>query len=99
MLAPLHDPPAQESNVCPTVGVAVSVTAVPVGKDAAQVLLVAPAVLVQLIPLGDDFTVPLPVPPPVTVSVSGGIVLGAKLATNVRFAVTGKVTWSFSSEK
>ena len=58
---PEHPPPLQPVKVEPATGVAVSVTAVPLVKLAAQV---AP----QLIPTGELVTVPLPVPAGVTVS-------------------------------
>src|SRR5678815_1766231 len=55
-------PPLQPANVEPLAADAVSVTDVPLAKLALQV---AP----QLMPVGDDVTVPLPVPARVTVSV------------------------------
>jgi hypothetical protein len=59
---PLHPPPLQPLKTEPVAGVAVSVTGVPWLTDCAQV---AP----QLIPVGDDVTVPAPVPLLLTVSV------------------------------
>ena len=59
---PEQPPPAQPEKVEPAAGAAVSVTAVPLVKLAAQV---AP----QVIPAGELVTVPLPVPAGVTVRV------------------------------
>ena len=59
---PEHPPPLQPPKVDPAAGVAVSVTAVPLVKLAAQV---AP----QVMPAGELVTVPLPVPAWVTVRV------------------------------
>ena len=58
---PLQPAPLKPLNVDPLVGVAVSVTVVPVAKSAAHV----PG---QEIPLGLLVTVPVPFPPRVTVS-------------------------------
>src|SRR4029079_19613034 len=63
---PEHPPPLQPVNVEPDDAVAVSVTLFPVGNAAAHVVP-------QLIPLGDDDTVPVPVPLFVTLSVDVGI--------------------------
>jgi len=60
---PLQPPPVQPVNVEPVAGVAVSVTAWLKLKSAAHV---AP----QLIPAGDEITVPVPLPFRVTVSVN-----------------------------
>ena len=57
---PEQPPPLQPLKVEPAAGAAVSVTAVPLAKLAAQV---AP----QVIPAGELVTVPLPVPAGVTV--------------------------------
>ena len=62
---PEHPPPDQPANVEPEIATAVRVTAVPV-------LNVAEHVLPQLIPAGDDVTVPPPVPALATVSVEVG---------------------------
>jgi len=62
---PEHPPPLQPLKVEPAAGVAVSVTAVPLGKLAEQV---AP----QVIPTGELVTVPLPVPALLTVSAKVG---------------------------
>src|SRR5207249_698877 len=62
---PVHPPPLQPLKVEPAAGVAVSVTAVPLGKLAEQV---AP----QVIPTGELVTVPLPVPALLTVSAEVG---------------------------
>ena len=59
---PVHPPPLQPLKIEPAAGVAVSVTAVPPAKLAAQF---AP----QVIPAGELVTVPLPVPAGVTVRV------------------------------
>ena len=59
---PEQPPPLQPVKVEPAAGAAVSVTAVPLVKLAAQV---AP----QVIPAGELLTVPLPVPAGVTVRV------------------------------
>src|SRR5207245_6577693 len=59
---PAQPPPLQPVKVEPAAGAAVRVTAVPLGKLAAQV---AP----QLMPAGELVTVPLPVPDGVTVRV------------------------------
>ena len=58
---PLQPAPLKPLNVDPLIGVAVSVTVVPVAKSAAHV----PG---QEIPLGLLVTVPVPFPPRVTVS-------------------------------
>ncbi len=60
VFVPLHAPPHPE-NAEPGAGVAVSVTDVPPGKDALQA---DP----QLMPLGDEVTVPLPLPDLLTAS-------------------------------
>src|SRR5437867_1143788 len=60
---PEQPPPLQPVNVEPVAGVAVSVTLVPLSKEAEQV---AP----QSIPAGLEVTVPLPVPAPLTVRVT-----------------------------
>src|SRR5207253_642564 len=52
---PVHPPPLQPLKIEPAAGAAVSVTAVPLGKLAAQV---AP----QVMPVGELVMVPLPVP-------------------------------------
>ena len=62
---PLQPPPDQPPNVEPAAGAAVSVTLEPVLNDAEHV---AP----QLIPAGDELTVPAPAPPFDTVSVEVG---------------------------
>src|SRR5438132_10525657 len=59
---PEQPPPLQPLKIEPAAGVAVSVTAVPLAKLAAQV---AP----QVMPAGELVTVPLPVPAGVTVRV------------------------------
>src|SRR5438034_679532 len=59
--APVHPPPLQPLKIEPAAGVAVSVTAVPLAKLAAQV---AP----QVMPAGALVTVPVPVPAVLTVS-------------------------------
>ncbi len=59
---PVHPPPLQPVKVEPAAALAVSVTAVPLVKLAAQV---AP----QSMPAGELVTVPLPVPAGVTVRV------------------------------
>ncbi len=69
---PLH-PPDHPANVDPDAAVAVSVTAVPLGKFAEHVVP-------QLIPDGALVTVPDPVPPFCTVSVSLGTVVVLKVA-------------------
>src|SRR5439155_1451879 len=58
---PVHPPPLQPLKIEPAAGVAVSVTAVPLAKLAAQV---AP----QVMPAGSLVSVPVPVPPFETVS-------------------------------
>ena len=60
--APVQPPPLQPLKVEPAAGAAVSVTAVPLVKLAAQV---AP----QLMPAGELVTVPLPAPAGLTVRV------------------------------
>ena len=75
---PLQPLPDQPANVEPTAGAAVSVTTVLKAKLALQV---AP----QLIPAGDDVTVPVPVPVRATVRVSGATL---KVAVTVVAAVT-----------
>src|SRR5207247_4051350 len=70
---PEQPPPLQPLKVEPAAAVAVSVTAVPLGKLAEQV---AP----QLIPAGELVTVPLPVPALETVRVK---VCGVKVAVTV----------------
>ena len=60
-LVPLHPPPLQPVKVEPPLGVAVSVTVVPLVKLAVQVLP-------QVIPAGLEVTEPEPVPFSVTVS-------------------------------
>ncbi len=62
---PLQPPPDHPPNVEPADAAAVSVTAEPELKLAAHV---AP----QLIPAGDEVTVPVPAPPGLTVSVNAG---------------------------
>lgn len=68
---PLHPPPDQPPKVDPAAAVAVSVTAAPELKVAVHV---AP----QLIPAGEDVTVPEPVPVLATVSVGFTTWLRAK---------------------
>src|SRR5439155_1357135 len=75
---PEHPPPLQPLKVEPAAALAVSVTAVPLGKLAEQV---AP----QLIPAGELVTVPLPAPEGVTVRVK---VCGVKVAVTVVAAET-----------
>jgi len=75
---PEQPPPLQPLKVEPAAAVAVSVTAVPLGKLAEQV---AP----QLIPAGELVTVPLPVPALETVRVK---VCGVKVAVTVVAAET-----------
>ena len=75
---PEHPPPLQPLKVEPAAGVAVSVTAVPLGKLAEQV---AP----QVIPTGELVTVPLPVAAGVTVRVK---VCTVKVAVTVVAAET-----------
>src|SRR5437879_5838642 len=67
---PAQPAPLQPVKVEPTAGAAVSVTAVPLAKLAAQV---AP----QVMPAGEPVTVPLPVPAGVTVRVKVGRVQAA----------------------
>ena len=78
VLVPEQPPPLQPLKVEPAAGAAVSVTAVPLVKLAAQV---AP----QVIPAGALVTVPLPVPAAVTVSVK---VWSVKVAVTVVAAET-----------
>ena len=68
---PLHDP-LHPLNVEPAVGLAVSVTAVPTGKPAAQVLP-------QSIPAGLLVTLPPPVPILLIVSVVGAALKVAEI--------------------
>src|SRR5206468_5731564 len=75
---PVHPPPLQPLKVEPAAGAAVSVTAVPLGKLAAQV---AP----QVMPVGELVMVPLPVPVLETVRVK---VCGVKVAVTVVAAET-----------
>src|SRR5207249_5008559 len=70
---PVHPPPLQPLKIEPAAGAAVSVTAVPLGKLAAQV---AP----QVMPVGELVMVPLPVPVLETVRVK---VCGVKVAVTV----------------
>lgn len=53
-----HPPPDHPAKVDPLAGVAVSVTTVPALKPVLAPVQAGP----QLMPLGDDVTVPLPVP-------------------------------------
>ena len=78
VLVPEQPPPLQPAKVEPADGAAVSVTVLPWPNDAEQV---AP----QLMPAGDDVTVPAPVPVLVTASV---YVLSAKVAVTEVAAVT-----------
>jgi len=75
---PVHPPPLQPLKIEPAAGAAVSVTAVPLGKLAAQV---AP----QVMPVGELVMVPLPVPVLETVRVK---VCGVKVAVTVVAAET-----------
>lgn len=54
-LVPVQPPPVQPLNIDPVAAAAVSVTALPVGKAAVQVVP-------QLIPVGELVTVPDPLP-------------------------------------
>src|SRR5437588_628521 len=72
---PLQLPPVQPVKVEPASAVAVSVTDVPLAKPAAQV---AP----QLMPEGEEETVPVPVPVLETVSVTEGAVLKVAVAAS-----------------
>ncbi|PYN64454.1 MAG: hypothetical protein DMD93_22490 [Candidatus Rokuibacteriota bacterium] len=73
---PEHPPPLQPPKVDPAAGVAVSVTAVPLVKLAAQV---APHVM----PAGALVTVPLPVPALETVRVKVGVKVTVKVSVAV----------------
>src|SRR5438093_10969559 len=61
---PVQPPPLQPLKVDPAAGVAVSVTAVPLGQLAAELVP-------HVIPAGVLVTIPLPVPAFVTVSANG----------------------------
>ena len=61
VLVPAQPPPLQPVNVEPAAGVAVSVTAVPLGNAAEHVVP-------QEIPAGELVTVPVPAPVVLTVS-------------------------------
>ena len=87
-LTPAHEP-AQPLNALPAAGVAVTVTDEPAVKKALHPVVPAvPFVTVQLMPPGDDVTVPVPFPPPT--------ILNAKLA-GVTVSVTGIVVGLFSA--
>src|SRR5947209_4778176 len=78
---PEQPPPLQPLKVEPAAGAAVSVTAVPLAKLAAQV---AP----QVMPAGLLVTVPAPVPALETVSVKVGVEAAVKVAVTVVAAET-----------
>jgi hypothetical protein len=81
---PEHPPPVQPANVEPELGVAVSVTAVPLAKLALQACP-------QLMPEGLLVTVPVPVPLSCTVSCTGGMVDVLKAAETLVPAETSTV--------
>ena len=59
----------QAANECPDAGVAVNLTTRPLSKSAEHPAVAnTPAVILQLIPSGTDFTTPFPVPRPVMLS-------------------------------
>ena len=80
-------PPLQPLKIEPAAGVAVSVTAVPLAKLAAQV---AP----QVMPAGALVTVPVPVPPFETVSAKVGVKVTVKASVAVLPAASVAVTVS-----
>jgi hypothetical protein len=87
-VTPLQEP-IQLLNALPAAGVAVTVTDEPAVNDALHPVVPAvPLVIVQLMPAGDDVTVPVPFPPPEMVN--------AKLAA-VTVSVTGMVVGLFSA--
>jgi hypothetical protein len=75
---PLHPPPLQPANIDPDAAVAVSVTELPVGKEALAALQPVP----QLMPPGLLVTVPVPVPALFTVRMEG---TALKVAVTDRF--------------
>src|SRR3954468_20399866 len=77
--------PGQPANVEPAAGVAVSVTTVPAGK-------LAPQVVPQLRPAGEDVTPPRPVPPRVSVSgYESGLSAKLAVAATAAFIVAWQV--------
>ena len=82
---PEQPPPLQPPKVEPAAGAAVSVTAVPLAKLAAQV---AP----QVMPAGALVTVPAPVPAFETVSAKGGVKVTVKASIAVLPAPSRAVT-------
>src|SRR5262245_16965650 len=79
-----HRPPAQALIPRPPDAVAVSLTEVPRGKPALQLPETAsPLAMVQLIPAGVEYTVPLPPAPPATVRVNV-VGSGTKVGATVR---------------
>ena len=89
---PTHAPPHPVKVELPP-GAAVSVTAVPAAKSAAQVPLATPAVRVQLIPVGADVTVPDPLPLPVRVSrVGRGAIVAVAVALLPADPLTAQLT-------
>ena len=65
---PEQPPPVQPLNIDPAAAVAVSVTRVPASNEVVQ-LVPGP----QLIPAGEEVTVPFPLPPELTNNVTCGV--------------------------
>src|SRR5690242_12175576 len=91
-----HPPPAHALRRWPCWILAVSLTCVPRGKPALQLPDTArPIAMVQLIPLGVEYTVPLPPAPPDTLRVKL-VEAGTKVAatSRSRSIVTWQTRWS-----
>jgi hypothetical protein len=78
-------PPFHPENTDPAAGVAVSVTGVPWSNWSVQL---APQLIPELTPRGEDVTVPVPVPFLVTVTVNGAGVATVKVAVTIASTVS-----------